>query len=132
MSRRPVEFFIDSCFGHQLDDGLKAFGEKVTHLTEHFAEGEGDPEWLRVIGDKGLVLVTRDLKIRWRPLEIKALREHRVGAFFLGGKNMAICQTIQQVVRNWPRMKDLAAKTKRPFMYRVPPKGVKIAPLPFT
>ena len=33
-------------------------------------------------------------------------REYQVGAFFMGGKNLRRCQLIQQLVRNWPRMKE--------------------------
>ena len=51
------------------------------------------------------------------------------GAFFMGGKNRNRCQLIQQLVRNWPRMKELAKKTRVPFAFRVPPSGTKFTTL---
>ncbi len=55
-----------------------------------------------------------------------ALKQHGVGAFFMGGKNLQRCQLIQQLVRNWPRMKELANKTNVPFAFHVPPTGKKL------
>ena len=52
------------------------------------------------------------------------------GAFFMGGKNRNACQLIQQLVRNWPRMKEIAEKTRRPFAFRIRPKGAKFDLLP--
>ncbi len=57
------------------------------------------------------------------------MREHGVGAFFVGGKNLNRCAIIQQVVRNWPRVKELSAKTKVPFLFRIPPSGTKFVKL---
>jgi predicted nuclease of predicted toxin-antitoxin system len=120
-----MKFFIDNNLSHLLARGMREFGEDVTHLQEQFAESAEDELWLPYIGDKGYVLVTRDETIRWKPAEIKALKRHKVGAFFLGGKGLSRCQLVQQLVRNWPRMKELAAKEHRPFAYRIPPSGTK-------
>ena len=118
-----MKFFIDNNLSQQLADNMKDFGEKVMHLREKFDPDTEDTDWLKYVGQRGLILVTRDERIRWRPAERLALKTHNVGAFFLGGKNLTRCQLIQQLVRNWPRMKELAGKTKRPFIFRVPQKG---------
>ena len=34
-------------------------------------------------------------------------------------------ELIQQMVRNWPKMKDIAAKARKPFAFVVPPSGGK-------
>jgi len=125
-----MKFFIDNNLGPQLAEGMKGFGEDVTHLIDQFPPETEDAVWLPVIGKNSQFLVTRDLKIRKRPLEIGALRSNNVGAFFLGGKNRSRCELIQQLVRNWPRIKELARKTKRPFAFRIPPSGSKIDPIP--
>ena len=111
---------------------MKAFGEDVMHLTEEFSQDANDSEWLPYVGDHNLILVTRDLKVRRRPFELKALKEHKVGVFFLGGKSRTKCELIQQLVRNWPRMKYLAESTGRPFVYHIPPRGTKIVNIPLT
>ena len=73
--------------------------------------------------------MTRDDRIRYRPAEWAALNEHRVGAFFMGGKSRNRCQLVQQLVRNWPRMKEKAGKTNVPFAFRVPPNGTRFTTL---
>lgn len=125
-----MRFFVDNNLGPQLAAGMKGFGEDVVHLTEFLEPNVPDTEMLARVGSEGWCLVTRDDRIRYRPAESAAIREHQVGAFFMGGKNLSRCQLIQQLVRNWPRMKALAAKTRRPFAFRVPPRGSQIKPIP--
>lgn len=124
-----MRFFIDNNLSEKLAKGMKEFGEDVVHLKEFFAEDADDEVWLRRIGDEGWFLITRDDKVRYRPSEIQALRNHQVGAFFLGGKNRTRCELIRQLVRNWPRIKEYARKERRPFAYRIPPSGTKFSSL---
>lgn len=125
-----MKAFIDNNLSPQLAAGMKGFGEDVVHLKDHFPDDTPDADWLPYVGQNELVLVTRDIRIRWNPSEIAAFKTHNVGAFFLGGKQRSRCELIQQLVRNWPQMKELARKTRRPFMFRVPPTGSKIEQLP--
>ena len=125
-----MRFFVYNNLGENHAKGMKGFGEDVVHLKEFFAPDTDDPVWLARIGAEGWYLVTRDLHVRKRPGELEALKEHSVGAFFLGGKNRTRCELIRQLVTNWPRLKELASKTRAPFAYRVPPSGTKIRQLP--
>ena len=109
---------------------MKAFGENVDHLQDHFPSDASDTQWLEFIGDNHLFLITRDDRIRKNPAELRALKSHGVGAFFLGGKNRDRWELVQQLVRNWPRIKDLAKATKRPFAFRIPPTGTKFVRIP--
>lgn len=120
-----MRFFIDNNLSSRLANGMKAFGENVDHLTDHFPDDTPDTEWLKYIGDNGYILITRDDRIRRKPAELDALRTFGVGSFFMGGKNRTRCQLIQQLVRNWPRIKEYARKTHIPFAYRIPPTGTK-------
>jgi len=122
-------FFFDNNLSSKLPAGLRGFGEKATHLQDHFAGDTPDAKWITDIAAWGWILVTRDLRIKRNPAEKGALREGRLGAFFLSGKNRTHCQLIQQVVRHWPQMKVLASKTPKPFAFRVPPTGTKIDPI---
>jgi predicted nuclease of predicted toxin-antitoxin system len=118
-------FFFDNNLSEKLTSGMKAFGENVVHLKEIFPEDASDPEWLRYIGEQGLILITRDNEIRHHPAEIGALRRYKVGAFFLSGKNLNRCKLVQQVTRNWPRIKEYAEKEDPPYAFRIPGKGTK-------
>jgi hypothetical protein len=125
-----LRFFIDNNLSVNLARGLRAFGENVDHLQDHFPEDSPDTEWLKHIGENGYFLVTRDDAIRRRPAELKALKDFGVGAFFLGGKNRGRWELVQQLVRNWDRIKEVAGKERVPFAYRVPPNGTKFVKIP--
>jgi len=125
-----LTFFIDNNLSPQLAEGMKGFGEDVVHLREKFDACVDDVTWLTYVGEHGLTLVTRDEHIRHRPVELRALKAHGVGAFFLGGKNRGRCELVQQLVRHWPRMKELSRSTPRPFAFRIPPSGTTIVKLP--
>ena len=127
-----MKFLLDNNLSEYLSIGMKGFGENVMHLKDVLPEGTDDATLLKYVGENNLYLVTRDLNIRRRPAEIDALKNYNVGAFFLGGKNQSRCQLIQQLVRHWPRIKEHSQqnRNKRPFIFRVPPKGTKFTKLP--
>jgi predicted nuclease of predicted toxin-antitoxin system len=122
-----MKFFLDNNLSENLAQGLKIFGEDVIHLKDMFNEDTEDQIWLEQIGQKKMYLITRDERIRRNPFELNALKTYKVGAFFLGGKNLGRCKIIQQVVRNWPRIKELSARKKPPFAFRIPPQGTKFS-----
>lgn len=124
-----MRFFFDNNLSVHLAHGMREFGEVVEHLKDRFPQDAVDSEWLQYVGENDIVLVTRDEAIRWRPAELLVVRRFKVAAFFLGGKTLNRCQLIQQVVRNWSRMKEIAASETRPFAMRVAPHGTKFTRL---
>lgn len=125
-----MTFLVDNNIGKNVAAGMSGFGEDVVHLTEHFSEDAPDTEWLADAGNKGWFVITRDKRIRRRPLELGAVRKHSVGMFVLDGKNQDRCKLIQQVVRNWPRIKEHARRQRRPFAFSIPANGTKFRRLP--
>lgn len=124
-----MRFFFDNNVSIHLAHGMREFGEDVEHLKDRFPQNAADSEWLQYVGENEMILITRDEKIRWRPAELVAVRRFKVAAFFLGGKTLSRCELIQQVVRNWPQMKQVAAAESRPFAFRIPPHGTKFTRL---
>jgi hypothetical protein len=127
-----MKFFFDNNLGNNLVVGLRAFGEDVIHLTDEFSPGTPDEIWLKEIGEKGYVLITRDERVRWNPAEITAFCKYKVGAFFLGGKSLTKWQIIQQLIRNWIQIKEVSERTKKPFAFRIPPHGTKFLQIQLT
>jgi predicted nuclease of predicted toxin-antitoxin system len=124
-----MKFFFDNNIGQNVVKGFNEFGEDVLHLAQEFEINAKDEDWLPIVGNKGWILVTQDRRIRYNPAELKAYRVNSVGAFVLTGKQLNRCRIIQQLVRNWPKMKELANTTRRPFLFRIPPAGSKIKPV---
>jgi hypothetical protein len=123
-----LKFIVDENLGPPIAHGMAGFKEPIVHVAdcEDLGKGVQDPTLLEYIGRKGWFLLTIDKKISKNPEEKHSFRKHKIGAFFLGGDHRSNCFRIQQLVRNWPKIKELAAKTTRPFVYRVRPTGTKI------
>ncbi len=127
-----LKFLIDENLAPQIAKGMAGFGQPVIHIAdcEYLGKGVQDTDLLEHIGNRGWFLLTHDKNISKKPAEKHAFMKYQIGAFFLGGKDRSICSYIQQLVRNWPRIKELAARKRRPFAYRIPPNGTNIKRIP--
>ncbi len=48
--------------------------------------GSLDLEWMPIVGELGLIVITRDRRIRTRPAELAAYREHGIRSIWIGAK----------------------------------------------
>lgn len=85
----PARFFVDEndlALGKVLD----AEHGDVVYLGHpdlpEVPRGALDDEWLPVVAERGMVVITRVKKIRYRPAEKRAWIAHGVRGFFLTGK----------------------------------------------
>ena len=82
-------FFIDRSLGVEpLRTGLIEAGLTVTVHDDYFARDEEDRVWLQRVGELGWVVFTKDKKLRYRPLEIAALRQIAARVFVLTAGNL--------------------------------------------
>ena len=79
---------------------LKAVRDDVRWLEDLFPHNARDTHWLAAAGTNGWLVISRDKKIRTRPAEIQAIRDHRVGCF---------CLIQKQGLSGWPDLKRNAA-----------------------
>jgi hypothetical protein len=102
------------------------------------ALGTDDPDWLPIVGQRGLVLLTRDNKIRTKPAELQAYKDHRIRAFFLTGKkDLTRWEKLDLLVRQWEKIEAAIKKVgKGPWAMSVTagasPRDVPLMPLPKT
>lgn len=79
-----VTFFIDHSLGGILiAQRLRALGAQVEILADHFPTDTPDVEWLKAVGYKGWIVLTKDKRIRRDSVERAALKLAGVRAFFL-------------------------------------------------
>ncbi len=125
-ARGGVSFFFDENMPRRLAEAFRDhLGEHVTHLYHHFgAEGVLDPDVLRLVGERGDFLVTRDRKIMRRPHERRVIQEMGIGAFFLKDSLGDLCSMTRALVHNWPEMKRCARSRERPFAMLVRERGI--------
>jgi hypothetical protein len=91
------------------------------------AEGAKDQDWLPVVGRAGLVVLTRDKRIRTRPLERQALLDHGVRACFqTTGGQLTLFQQLQLWLRWWNEIEKLADEEPGPWLASVTRAGAAI------
>jgi predicted nuclease of predicted toxin-antitoxin system len=116
---RPT-FFIDRCLGDRvLAEGLRAQSLTVRIHKDHFAPDAKDEDWLREVGRRRWVVLTKDKMLRYRETEIAALLAAKVRAFVLTSGNLRADEMAEAFVKALPRMQRLLKKMKGPFVARV-------------
>jgi predicted nuclease of predicted toxin-antitoxin system len=126
-----MKFFFDENLPLWIASGMREFRQDAVHLLEEFSTGTPDEDWLSSVGERGWTIISKDRRIRYRPAELRAYQTSEVGVFVLMGKNVKGWEIVEQLVRNWRRIKELAEKTNRPFIFKVPPRGQKIERIQF-
>jgi len=87
------ELFLDRSLGRrQVPDLLRAAGLRLHTLAEVCGipadETIADVDWLAMAGREGWVVLMKDDRIRYRPVERAAVIDHRVRAFCLTSGNL--------------------------------------------
>ncbi len=95
--------------------------------------GAKDTEIFEVIGANGrdLLFITRDKKIRTRPVERRKLREAGVRALVLTGKaNMTPDNIYNLIVKYWDAIADMDASRAGPCIFSLTSKGLRELSIP--
>jgi hypothetical protein len=70
--------------------------------------GSLDEEWLPVVGAQALVVITRDRRIRYRPVEKHLWLEYRVRGFVLTGRrSQSTTDSLAVLEKHWTRIETL-------------------------
>jgi len=127
----PARFFVDDN-SRSLGKALAAVRSDVVLAGDRgcpVQRGEADLDWLPKIGAAGLILITRDVHIRRRPVERQALIDHGVRAVFLAGAgNLNSWEQLTVLVSRWDAMEE-ALRAPPPLMLSLSRSGIRaIAP----
>ena len=105
-------------------------GLAVEVHDDHFARDEEDRVWLQAAGERGWVILTKDQRIRYRPLELGALRTSGARVFVLTAGNVRGIEIAGVFLAALPKMIRLLRSHAGPFVARVSGSGkVSIAKL---
>ncbi len=121
-------FFIDRSLGiDPIRTELIKAGLVVEIHDDHFARDEEDRVWLRTVGERGWVVLTKDQRLRYRPLEIAALRASKARVFVLTAGNLRGIEIAAVFLTALPRIFKVLHSVPGPFVARVSQSGhVKI------
>lgn len=120
----PARFFVD--------ENDLALGKLLAQLHSDVAfpghpslpevsRGSLDEDWLPVVGAQALAVITRDQRIRYRPVEKQVWLNHRLRGFVLTGRrSQSTADSLSLLVKHWARIEDLLLKRPHgPWMYAV-------------
>lgn len=113
-------FFIDRSLGIEpLRTELIKTGLVVEIHDDHFARDAEDRVWLQAVGERGWVVLTKDQRLRYRPLEIATLRASRARVFVLTAGNLRGSEIAAVFLTALPRICQLLNEVPGPFLARV-------------
>jgi len=130
-----VNFFIDNNLPPKVARALHCLLEpqhSVVHLKERFAADTSDVDWMRSLAtESDWVIVSGDTNISRNPHEVEAWKAAGHTTFFLspGWTHLGRFEQASKLLALFPRIVDLAMKTKRGSVFMVPIRGAKIEKL---
>ena len=117
----PPSFFIDRNLGSkQLPRALRDAGWDIVTMADYYGELAGqritDSEWLALAGSRGWPVLMKDKRIRYRALELEALRDNGVKAFCLSRGDLGGELQVSAFLKFEERIYD-ACLAPGPFLY---------------
>jgi len=112
-------FFIDRCLGNKVAEKLRNVGARVEIHDDHFSQNSYDKDWLRIVGERNWVVLTKDKKIATRLLELEAVAEGNVRLFaFVDGDVPGVVMA-QAFVNALENMQRFIRGNQAPFIAKV-------------
>jgi len=113
-------FFIDRSLGVEpVRSALATSGLKVEIHDDHFSRDEDDRVWLTEIGQRGWVVLTKDQRLRYRPLEKEALKASKARVFVLTAGNLRGIDIATAFSTALPEIAKILGSHPGPFVARV-------------
>ncbi len=117
-------FLIDRSLGIEpLRAELVSAGLTVKIHDDHFVRNAEDRVWLRAVGEQGWVVLTKDQRLRYRPLEIAALRASNARVFVLTAGNLRGIEIAAVFHAALPRIYKILHLHQGPFVATVSQSG---------
>lgn len=113
----PVFYVDESIFSNALVAELSAAGIAFDRVGITVPFGASDEVWLSHCGKHSYIALTRDQRIRYRPLEKQALMEHGVACFTFTQGQATAAQCATRIVELAPKMTAIVARQPRPLLY---------------
>lgn len=108
---------------------LQDAGANLRLHSEHFDDDEDDQVWLPEAARRGWVILTRDKRIRRRPIEKQALMGSGARAFVLSSGNMRGQEMADLLVANLHKIERVVLNTNPPFVAVVTRTAVQVVEL---
>lgn len=119
-----IVFFIDRSLGRiDVATALRARDVRVEVHDDHLPQDATDETWLALAGRNNWVVLTKDKRIRYRPLERRSLLDAGLRAFVLTSASATGAQMAAAFVAALPKMLRLVATRSGPWIAAVSASG---------
>lgn len=132
---QALRFYVDeSAVG--LGKALAAARRDTIHvghpLIPECPYGVLDPDWISTVGQRGLVVIGRDKRIRTKPEEIRQLMAAGLRVFRIGGKkDLSTWDWLVRIVHRWDDMEQVMRdRPDGPWFYVINEAGLTELRLP--
>ena len=124
---------MDRALGkHVISEKLKSYSRsdssgfniKVICLDDKFPGRTPDEDWLKVVGDRGRIVITKDKRIRYRRAEFDIVKKHEVKMFTLTSGNLTGNEMAEIIVKAIPKIHKFIQTNEPPFIATIAKSGV--------
>ena len=120
----PLVLFVDRSLGNKVVAGaLRLAGAQVEIHDDHFPTTALDEDWLREVGQRGWVVLTKDRGIRYRAPALAAIRVSAVRMFVLTAGDLQGSEMAAIFARTRARIVAVARRERPPFIARITKTG---------
>lgn len=129
-SPRPVYFTDENALGlgkllrrNGRDDVLHPGHEDLPEVPL----GTLDLEWMPIVAARGLIVITRDRRIRTRPAELRAYLEHGIRSVWIGAKqDLGPRAQVELFIEHESRLRrEITKRGPGPWALAMSPSGVR-------
>jgi hypothetical protein len=86
---------------------------------DHFRRDADDQDWIVEVSRRGWSVITKDTRIRYRPLELAAVSAAEARLFVLTAGNASGSEMAEILVMHLAKMKRISIREPAPFIARV-------------
>ena len=125
----PLVLFVDRSLGNKVVAGaLRLAGATVEIHDDHFPTTAPDEDWLREVGQRGWVVLTKERGLRYRAPALAAIRVSAVRMFVLTAGDLQGPEMAAIFARALPRIARVVRRESPPFIAKIT-KTAAVSPL---
>jgi len=119
-------FFLDENLGNckPILESLTKSGVRYERYHDHFDPGVEDAAWLRFVGERGWVVLTKDKRTRYNQLEKATIRRYKVAEFYFGSGNMSGAEMGSALDKAISSIRRICEVQQPPFIGRISKSGI--------
>lgn len=125
-----ITLYFDRCFGSSLPESIRTAKPHFQVQYQHdrksklkFREDTPDDVWLSVVGQNGWFVFSHDRKFHQIEAEITAIKDHKIGCFYLWGNNAPTWDKLRCFMKAHDKVMTVIKTTPRPFIFDISKKG---------